>query len=94
MDSNCSNCSNCNPGATASEISYYSNLSIDELRPERVIVFAGSNDISGFYQSTSSVNEYEVVNNILNIACNAKMLERKAFIYQLFCQGVDMNLKT
>ena len=59
-------------GATASEISYYSNLSIDELRPERVIVFAGSNDISRSYQSTSSVNEYEVVNNILNIARNAK----------------------
>ena len=63
---------NRHPGATASEISYYSKLSLDELRPERVIVFAGSNDISRSYQSTRSVNEYEVVNNILNIARNAK----------------------
>ena len=47
-------------------------LSLDELRPERVIVFAGSNDIIRSYQSTRSVNEYEVVNNILNITRNGK----------------------
>ena len=63
---------NRHPGATAEEIAYYSKLTLSKIRPDKVIIFAGSNDISRMYYNTKSVDEYEVVKHILDIARNAR----------------------
>ena len=68
---------NKHPGATAEEIGYYSMLPLDRNRPENVIIVAGSNDISREFQETRSVNEQNVVGNIIAIAKNAKHMGAK-----------------
>ena len=57
-------------GATAVELAHYCTLPLSQIRPSQVIIFAGSNDISRAYRD-KTLNEYEVVNNILQIAKNA-----------------------
>ena len=67
---------NKHPGATAAQIAHYSTVTLEELRPQQVIIVAGSNDIS-----RGSVNEYKVVDNILKIARNAKAVgAQKIFV--------------
>ena len=96
---------NRHPGATADEISYYSKLPLSEIHPDRVIIFAGSNDISRKFQKTKSVYEYEIVNSILDIARSAReagaksihvssVLTRSGYAYKNIIKRVNNLLDT
>ena len=81
-------------GATAEEISFYATLPLNRLHPTQVIIFAGSNDISRSYNENRSVNEYEVVDNILKIARNAKIAGvKKIFVSRILprCWGYQFK---
>ena len=68
------------PGNTAEEISHNSILPLNNIRPEQVVIVAGTNDISRG-QRDKTVNEYKVVDNILSIARRAKAVgTKKVFI--------------
>ena len=54
-------------GATSVELAHYCTLPLSQIQPSQVIIFAGSNDISRAYRN-KTLNEYQVVNNILKIA--------------------------
>ena len=58
-------------GATADEISHYVSHPLQMIQPSQMIIIAGTNDISNGCRDRS-LNEYKVVNDILNIARKAK----------------------
>ena len=60
------------PGHTADEISFYSSKSLEDSRPNRVIILAGTNDISRDVYQGRTVNEFEVVENLMKIARTAR----------------------
>ena len=70
---------NRHPGATSREIGHYSQLPLNDIRPSKVIIFAGSNDIS----RDKTINEFEVVERIMTIGRNAKSVGATVFISSL-----------
>ena len=59
------------PGATTDEIAYYSRYQIDVVKPSRLVLFAGTNDIG--YSSREGVpDERKIVDNLINIGVYAK----------------------
>ena len=61
------------PGHTAEEIACYAPKPLSDLKPDNVVVVAGTNDISkAIYQEGSDVDEYQIVNDILEIARSAR----------------------
>ena len=60
------------PGHTADEMAYYAAKPMQDVRPNRVIIIAGTNDISRDVDRGRTVNEYEVVENVMKIARKAK----------------------
>ena len=71
---------NRHPGATTMDINHYCTLPLNQIRPENVIIFAGSNDISRGFRN-KDLNEYVIVNNIINIGRKAKAVgTKKIFI--------------
>ena len=59
------------PGQTTKEISHNSIIPLEEIRPEQVIIVAGTNDISNGYRG-KTLNEHKIVEDILSIAYKAK----------------------
>ena len=64
------------PGSTADEISHFSTKTLNDIRPDQVIVFAGTNDISKGLRE-KSLNEFKIVDDILDIGRYAKTLGTK-----------------
>ena len=60
------------PGHTAEEISCYAPKPLCDLKPARVVVVAGTKDLARALQQNNKVNEYAVVNGILEIARAAR----------------------
>lgn len=60
------------PGHTADEISYYAAKPLQDVKPKRVIIVAGTNDISRDVYLGRTVNEYEVVENLMKTARTAR----------------------
>ena len=60
------------PGHTADEISHYASKPLQDVRPKRVIIVAGTNDISRDVYRGRTVNEYEVVENLMKTARTAR----------------------
>ena len=56
------------PGHTADEISHYAAKPLGDIKPRRVIIFAGTNDIGREVQLGRTVNEYQVVESIMKTA--------------------------
>ena len=66
-------------GSTAEEISHFSTHTIDNIRPDQLIIIAGTNDISkGFREK--SLDERKIVDDILSIAYHAKTVGCKNVI--------------
>ena len=55
------------PGHTADELSYYAHKPLRDEKPNQVIVIAGTNDIGKEVDLGRTVNEHEVVENIMKI---------------------------
>ena len=69
------------PGHTAEEISCYAPKPLSDLKPERVVVVAGTNDLARALHQNSKVDEYAVVNDILEIARAARQCgAKKVFV--------------
>ena len=69
------------PGHTADEISHYCTKPLQDAKPKRVLIFAGTNDISRDLMLGRTVNEYEVVENLMKTARTArKMGAEKVYI--------------
>ena len=60
------------PGHTADEIRHYACKPLYDAKPSQVIVIAGTNDIQRDVQPGSTVNEHQVVEDLLAIARTAK----------------------
>ena len=60
------------PGHTAEEIAFYAPKPLDDKKPDRVIVIAGTNDLTRSMYDKGNVDEYEVVENILKIGRAAR----------------------
>ena len=56
------------PGHTAEEMAFYASKPIGDKRPDRVIIIAGTNDITRSMYDKGEIDEYEIVDNILKIA--------------------------
>ena len=63
-------------GATADEISHYVSHPLQMIHSSQMIIIAGTNDISNGCRDRS-LNEYKVVNDIVNIARKAKTFGTK-----------------
>ena len=62
------------PGGTADEISHYAAKPLQDTKPKRVILIAGTNDIARDVDSGRTVNEYEVVESLMKTARHARSL--------------------
>ena len=60
------------PGHTADEISYYATKPLHDVKPNQVIVIAGTNSLSRDIYLGNTVNEYEVVESLMKIAREAR----------------------
>ena len=60
------------PGHTAEEIAFYAPKPLDDIKPDQVIVIAGTNDLSRAFYEKGVIDEYEVVDNILEVARSAR----------------------
>ena len=56
------------PGHTASEISFYAHKPFGDYRPDQVIIVAGTNSLTRDFYEKDAIDEYEIVNEILEIA--------------------------
>ena len=81
------------PGHTADEIAFYSPKPLSDIKPEQVIIIAGTNSLTRSIHESGSVDEFEVVNEILEIARAARangakkihvssVLVRRGFAYR------------
>ena len=60
-------------GATSEEIAFYAHKPLSDTKAEKVIVIAGTNDLTNaVYQHRGYVNELEITKNILKIGRAAK----------------------
>ena len=62
------------PGGTADEISHYAAKPLQDTKPKRVILIAGTNDIARDVDCGRTVNEYEVVESLMKTARHARSL--------------------
>ena len=60
------------PGHTAEEISFYAPKPLSDHKPERVVVIAGTNDLTRAKYDKGKIDEYEVVDSILKIGRAAR----------------------
>ena len=60
------------PGHTAEDIAFYAPKPLDDNKPGRVIVIAGTNDLTRSMYDKGTVDEYEVVESILKIGRAAR----------------------
>ena len=90
------------PGHTADEIKFYSTRPLRDIRPKRVIIVAGANDISSGFRD-KNLDEARIVQNILGIAEKtryygadkifiASLLERRGYKYQNVISRINDEL--
>ena len=60
------------PGHTASEIAYYAPKPLGDCKPHQVVIIAGTNSLARELFENNTVDEYKVVNEILDIARAAR----------------------
>ena len=60
------------PGHTAEDMAFYAPKPLADLKPDNVVVVAGTNDLSRAIYENGRVDEYKVVNGILEIARAAR----------------------
>ena len=60
------------PGHTAEEMAYYAPKPLNDIKPDQVIVIAGTNSLSRSLHENGVVDEYDVVDSILEIARAAR----------------------
>ena len=60
------------PGHTAEEIRHYASKPLLDTKPNQVIVIAGTNDIQRDMQPGSTVNEHQIVEDLIAIAQSAR----------------------
>ena len=60
------------PGHTPEEIQFYCNYPLSNETPDKVIIVAGTNDLSRHYYKDRVIDEDKIVAHILNIAENAQ----------------------
>ena len=81
------------PGHTAEEIAFYAPKPLSDQNPEQVIIIAGTNSLTRSIHQTGTVDEFEVVDEILAIARAARangvkkihvssVLVRRGFAYR------------
>ena len=56
------------PGATADEMRHYSTKPLQDGKPNQVIIIAGTNDIQRDVHPGSTINEYQIVEDLMAIA--------------------------
>ena len=66
------------PGHTADEISHYAAKPLTYIKPKRVIIFAGTNDIAREVHRGRTVNEYQVVESLMKTARLARDMGAEA----------------
>ena len=72
------------PGHTADEIAYYAAKPLHDNKPNQVIVIAGTNDLTKEVYRGNTVNEYEVVENLMKIGRTA----RDSGAYKVHISGI------
>ena len=60
------------PGHTAEEISHYAPKPLSDSKPDQVIIIAGTNDLTRCMYENGTVDQYKVVDNILQIGRAAR----------------------
>ena len=60
------------PGHTAEEIAYYAPKPLSDNKPQQVIIIAGTNSLSRSIYQKGTVDEHEIVDEILEIARAAR----------------------
>ena len=60
------------PGHTADEIRHYASKPLHDTKPSQVIVIAGTNDIQRDVRPGSTVNEHQVVEDLISIGRSAR----------------------
>ena len=60
------------PGHTAEEIAFYAPKPLSDIAPDQVVVIAGTNSLTRSIHQNGVVDEYEVVDGILEIARAAR----------------------
>ena len=59
------------PGQTADEIAHYAPKPLSDSKPDQVVVIAGTNDLTRAVYDGGHINEYEIVENIMNVGRSA-----------------------
>ena len=65
------------PGHTADEMRHYATKPLYDVKPNQVIIIAGTNDIQRDVQPGSTVNENQVVEDLIAIARTAREVGAK-----------------
>ena len=60
------------PGQTAEEISCYAPKPLSDIKPQQVVVIAGTNDLTRAVYERGHINEYDIVENIIKIGRSAR----------------------
>ena len=75
------------PGSTADEISFFSKKTLNDIRPDQLIIIAGTNDISRGLRDTT-LNEFKIVDDILDIGRSATQVgTKKVFISSILVRS-------
>ena len=92
------------PGHTAEEMEYYSNFILAKESPDKVIIVAGTNDLSRHYYEKGAISENDIISKIIGIAKNAKnygtkeiyisgLMIRRGRQYEDSIKGINQKLK-
>ena len=60
------------PGHTAEDIAYYAEKPLHDKKPEKVIIVAGTNDLTRDAYEKEEMDEYAVVENLMKIGRTAR----------------------
>ena len=56
------------PGHTAEEIAFYAPKPLSDIRPDQVVVIAGTNSLRQSIHQKGGIDEYEIVDAVLDVA--------------------------
>ena len=62
------------PGHTAEQMAYYAPKPLDGYKPDQVIIIAGTNDLTRSMYEKGAVDEYDIVDKVLKIYLNIKLV--------------------
>ena len=60
------------PGHTAEEIAFYAPKPLSTIQPDQVVIVAGTNSLRQQFHQNGTIDEYEVVDGVLDIARAAR----------------------